>query len=269
MTEWDTFTGQSLAAIRAEKPLIHNITNFVVMNSTANTILAVGASPVMAHAIDEVEEMVCYAKALVLNIGTLDHDWIAAMIKAGKKANQLSIPVILDPVGAGATGLRTRAATSIIEEVKISVLRGNASEVKAVAGSSTNIRGVDSLEDSAAVVELAGDLATDLRAVVAITGAVDYITDGNEIYSCHNGHEMFSRVTGTGCAATTVIGCFCAINSDLLKASVSSLAYFGLAGEMAAEKSKGPGSFQVALYDSLANLDVEKLKGRLKIKSMR
>ena len=258
---------ESLRRVRERKPLVHNITNFVVMNYTANALLACGASPVMAHAVEEVEEMVSLAGALVLNIGTLSPSWIQAMLKAGKRANALQVPVILDPVGAGATRLRTDSARQLIEELWIQVIRGNASEILSLAGegSGSRTKGADSVRTVDQVTETAVGLAQDLKTTLAITGAVDLITDGVRICRVMNGHEMMSHVTGTGCTATVIIGAFLAVNSDPLEAATHGLSYFGLAGEKAAAKALGPGSFQIALLDALYEMKEEELKAGAKI----
>jgi hydroxyethylthiazole kinase len=258
---------ESLRRVRERRPLVHNITNFVVMNYTANALLACGASPVMAHAAEEVEEMVSLAGALVLNIGTLSPPWIQAMLKAGKKANALHVPVILDPVGAGATRLRTDSARQLIEELSIQVIRGNASEILSLAGeeSGSRTKGVDSVHTVDQVTETAVALARDLKTTLAITGAVDLITDGVRICRVMNGHEMMSHVTGTGCTATVIIGAFLAVNSDPLEAATQGLSYFGLAGEKAAAEALGPGSFQIALLDALYEMKEEELKAGAKI----
>jgi hydroxyethylthiazole kinase len=259
---------EKLKLIREKKPLIHNITNYVVMNYTANALLACGASPVMAHAIDEVEEMVSLAGALVLNIGTLSPPWIEAMLKAGKQANALHIPVILDPVGSGATKLRTDTAKRIMEEISIQVLRGNASEVLSLGGNRTNssTKGVDSVHTVDQATETAMSLAIGLKTTLAITGAVDLITDGRQVFRVENGHALMGWVTGTGCTATAMIAAFLSVDPDPRQAAVFGLSYFGLAGEKAAEKSSGPGSFQVALLDALYLLKAEELKTGAKIR---
>lgn len=258
---------ENLRSVRGKKPLVHNITNYVVMNVTANALLACGASPVMAHAAEEVEEMVSYAGALVLNIGTLSPPWIEAMLKAGKKANALKIPVILDPVGSGATRLRTDTAKRLIEKISIQVIRGNASEILSLAkeGSPAATKGVDSVHTVDQATETAMALAQELKTVLAITGAVDLITDGKRIGRVMNGHGMMSKVTGTGCTATAIIGAFLAVDPDLFQAAVTGLAYFGLAGEQAAVKGRGPGSFQTELLDALFLMKEEDLKAGARI----
>jgi hydroxyethylthiazole kinase len=258
---------ENLRRVRERRPLVHNITNYVVMNFTANALLACGASPVMAHAAEEVEEMVSLAGALVLNIGTLTPSWVEAMRKAGKRANALHVPVILDPVGAGATRLRTDSARRLIEEISIQVIRGNASEILSLAGekSEDRTKGVDSVHTVDQVAETAGILARELRTTLAITGAVDLITDGERICRVMNGHEMMSCVTGTGCAATVMIGAFLAVCPDPLEAATTGLSYFGLAGEKAAAQAFGPGSFQIALLDALYGMKEEELRAGAKI----
>jgi hydroxyethylthiazole kinase len=257
----------NLRRVREGKPLVHNITNYVVMNYTANALLACGASPVMAHAAEEVEEMVSFAGALVLNIGTLSLSWVEAMVKAGKRANALNIPVILDPVGAGATRLRTDSAKRIIEEVSLQVIRGNASEVMSLAkeGAMSRTKGVDSVHTVDQAAESAKALAKDLGLTLAITGPVDLITDGDRLCRVLNGHEMMSRITGTGCTATAIIGAFLAVDRDPLKAAVTGLSYLGLAGEMAAARTSGPGSFQIALLDALYEMKGDELKAGARI----
>jgi len=259
-------TVEILREIRKKQPLIHHITNFVVMNSTANVTLAIGASPIMAHAHEEMEAMASFAGALNLNIGTLTYEWIESMLLAGKAAGKRVIPIILDPVGSGATVLRTEAAKRIIKEVPVTVIRGNASEIMSLFSEEIKIRGVDSLETVDAVRDGAHRLAKELKKVIAITGEVDFVTNGEKAIEVHNGHPMFGRVTGTGCGATTAISCFCAVNIDALTAAACALGYYGLAGEEAARVSQGPGSFQVALYDALYNLSEETMMSKLKIR---
>jgi hydroxyethylthiazole kinase len=265
--EFSKRTIEILHEIRSKHPLIHHITNFVVMNSTANVTLAIGASPVMAHAHEEMETMSAFAGALNLNIGTLTPYWIDAMIIAGKTAGKRGIPIILDPVGSGATPLRTEAVKRIISEVPVTVIRGNASEIMSLIApeEEIKIRGVDSLETVDAVREGAHHLAGILNKVIAVTGEIDFITNGEQSIEVHNGHPMFGLVTGTGCAATTSISCFCAVEPDPLIATAAALGYYGLAGEEAAHVSKGPGSFQVALYDALYNLSEDRMLEGLKI----
>jgi hydroxyethylthiazole kinase len=259
---------ENLGLVRERKPLVHNITNYVVMNYTANALLACGASPVMAHAADEVEEMVSLAGALVLNIGTLSPPWIEAMVKAGKRANALRVPIILDPVGAGATTLRTHSAKRLIEELSVQVIRGNASEILSLSREEPRpgTKGVDSTHTVDQVSQMAVALAAELKAVIAVTGVIDLITDGEHICRVMNGHEMMSRVTGTGCTATALIGAFLAVDPHPLHAATTGLAYFGLAGEKAAALSSGPGTFQIALLDALYAMKEEELRAGARIK---
>lgn len=251
---------RNLVKLRETRPLVHNITNFVVMNFTANILLAAGASPVMAHAENEVEEMVGFARALVLNIGTLTDDWVDAMVKAGKKATSLGVPIILDPVGAGATALRTNAAKRILAETKVSVVRGNASEILALAGAQANTKGVDAADSVDQATDQAIRLATELGVPVAITGPQDLITDGKRVIRVNNGHPLMSCITGTGCGATAIIGAFSGVDPDPVSAAATALAYYGLAGQRAAADANGPGSFMIRFLDTLYNLTPEELE---------
>lgn len=245
-----------LEAIREHRPLIHNITNYVVMNETANALLCLGALPVMSHAVGEVEEMVSAAGALVLNIGTLEPDWIDAMEAAGRRANALGVPVVLDPVGAGATRLRTEACRRLLERVKVSVVRGNAAEIAALAGANSEIRGVESISVSGSAETLAEEFARASGTVAAVTGVVDTVSDGKRTARISNGHFMLGRLVGTGCMSSTVVGAFCAVQPDAFAAAVGGLCTFGIAGEIAAEASgERPGSFHVELYNALNAVD--------------
>jgi hydroxyethylthiazole kinase len=260
---------ENLRRVWERKPLVHNITNYVVMNFTANVLLCCGASPVMAHATEEVEEMVSFAGALVLNIGTLSLPWVEAMLKAGKRAAELQVPVILDPVGAGATRLRTDSAKRLMEAFPIRVIRGNASEILSLGGekAAVHTKGVDSVHTVDQATETARSLARELKTTLAITGPVDLITDGKRVCRVMNGHEMMSRVTGTGCAATAIIGAFLAVDPDPLEAATTGLAYFGLAGEKAAARNPGPGSFQIGLLDALYQIREEELRAGARIQT--
>ena len=262
------FAAQALNFLRRKNPLSHNITNYLVMTFTANALLAMGASPVMAHAVEEVEEMVGFAGALVLNIGTLSGPWIEAMLAAGRKANQISVPVVLDPVGAGATTLRTQSATKIIDSVKVAVLRGNASEIMALNQTGTKTKGVDAVHQVEDATQAARLIAREQGCVVAVTGPVDYITDGKQAFKVANGDAMLGRVTGTGCAATATIGAFLAVESDALKAVTAALAYFGVAGETARRGTKAPGSFTVALIDALYTVSPDDLARQARIEAV-
>ncbi len=257
--------GSTLGAIRERRPLVHNITNYVVMNETANAILALGALPVMAHAEEEVAEMVGLAGALVLNIGTLSERWIEAMIVAGKEANARGVPIVLDPVGAGATTYRTRTAQRLLGELDVAVLRGNAGEVATLVGVEAEVRGVESVGAGGDPAELAREAARTLGLVASVTGAVDHVSDGERSAAIANGHELMASITGTGCMSTAITGCFLAAQDDSFIAAVEALVAFGVAGEDAAAGASGPGSFHVALYDALAGLEPATLSSRAKV----
>jgi hydroxyethylthiazole kinase len=261
-----TTPGATLASIRAQRPLIHQITNYVVMNETANATLALGALPVMAHAREEVEEMVALASALVLNIGTLSPDWVEAMLLAGRAANERDVPVVLDPVGAGATRYRTDTAKRLLDELDIAVVRGNAGEVATLIGVDAEVRGVESIGGAGDVSGLARTAAQALGVVAAVTGVVDHLSDGDSSHGVQNGHELLAAVSGTGCMATAITGCFLAVKPEApLEAAAEALAAFGFAGEEAAKDAAGPGTFHAGLYDALAGLTPETLDRRAKI----
>jgi hydroxyethylthiazole kinase len=257
--------GSTLALLREQRPLVHQITNYVVMNETANATLALGALPVMAHALEEVEEMVGLASALVINIGTLSPPWVDAMLAAGKAANAKGIPVTLDPVGAGATRYRTETAKRLLDEVDVTVLRGNAGEVATLVGVDAEVRGVESIAAGSASAELARGAARALGVVASVTGPIDHVSDGERTLSVANGHELLATVTGTGCMSTAITGCFLATNPSALDAAAEALAAFGLAGEDAAAVAKGPGTFHAALYDALYLLTPASLDERARI----
>ena len=257
--------GEGLRRLRERKPLVHQITNYVVMNETANATLALGALPVMAHAREEVEEMAALAGALVLNIGTLSPHWVDAMIAAGVAANEHGVPVVLDPVGAGATRYRTDTARRILDEVDVTVLRGNAGEVATLVGVDAEVRGVESIAAGSDPGELARTAATRLGVVASVTGAVDHVSDGDRVVAIANGHELLASITGTGCMASAVTGCFLAVAESPFDGAAEALVAFGVAGEDAARVAKGPGSFHVGLYDALAALDPATLSARAKV----
>ena len=256
--------GEALRDLRERKPLIHQITNYVVMNETANATLAIGALPVMAHAIEEVEEMASYAGALVLNIGTLSQTWIDAMLLAGNAANAAGVPVVLDPVGVGATKLRTDTARRILADVDVAVVRGNAAEIAALAGIASEIRGVESIGAAAEGADLARLAADKLGVVASVTGPVDYVSDGARTLAIANGDPLLATITGSGCMSSAITGCFVAVAAPL-EGATAALAAFGLAGEVAALDAKGPGTFHANLYDALYNLTPAALDERAKI----
>jgi hydroxyethylthiazole kinase len=250
---WDT-----LQKLRATRPLIQNITNYVVMNNTANALLAIGASPAMVHAAEEVEEFALIAHALVINIGTLSPSWVTSMRLAARQARALGKPWVLDPVGAGATSLRTATAMQLLA-MKPAVLRGNASEILALSQANRATRGVDSTDSSSSALERGVTLARTFGTVVTISGAIDYVTDGERVLQIENGHEMMTRVTGMGCTATALIGAFLAIQPDPVLAAAQAMAVMGVAGELAAARAAGPGSLQLHLLDVLYTLDEQSL----------
>ncbi len=265
------FTSSLLAKIRSRAPLIHNITNYVVMNSSANILLAVGASPVMAHCRSEVEEMTAMAGALVLNIGTLQEEWVESMIAAAQVANTRGIPVVLDPVGAGATAFRSASVEKIMAQARISVLRGNASEILSMASSAIVTRGVESsIGLTSEVVAAAKRIAVEKNCIIAISGRQDCITDGSQVFRVANGSPLMTRVTGTGCGLSAVTGAFCAVaDGELLKATAAAFGFYGLCGELAANTSDKPGSFFVAFLNALYAADRNAVEAGLKISSLK
>lgn len=256
---------RDLDRVRQKSPLIHNITNYVVMNNTANALLSVGASPVMAHSTDEVAEMAGIASSLVINIGTLDAQWVEAMLIAGKTASAKNTPIVFDPVGAGATSYRNEVCRQIIEECKPDIIRGNASEIMALCNSNARTKGVDSTDSSDTALDSAKKLARDTNAIVVISGETDYITDGEKTMLVKNGNPLMAKVTGMGCTATAVVAAFAAINPDMLEAATHAMSVMGIAGEIAAAKSKGNGSMQVNFLDELYNLNGETIEKNIKL----
>lgn len=256
---------EAIRRVRAEAPVVHNITNYVVMNTTANALLAIGACPVMAHAPQEVEEMVGLAAALVLNIGTLSEDWIEAMILAGREARRRGIPIILDPVGAGATSFRTATAIRLLSELSPTIVRGNASEIRALCSEVAQTRGVDSTHCSEDSVDAARTLAEAHGCVVCMSGAVDIIVSGGAVARVRNGVPMMTRVTGMGCTASALMGAFAAVTSSPLHAAVQAMVILGVAGELAAQRAAGVGSFQVHILDALSAIAAEQLEQHARV----
>ena len=248
-----------LSEVRSKRPLVHHITNYVTVNDCANVTICIGAAPVMAHSIDEVAEMVSMAGALVLNIGTLDAAQVGAMLRAGQRANELNIPIILDPVGAGATRFRTNTVLRLFNELDMAVIKGNAGEIATLAGAEGEVRGVDSYGVKGDPVQIAKDLAQRLGTTVAISGATDIVSDGQRTLLVDNGHALMGKVSGTGCMASSVTGAFAAVSKDRVVSTAAALAVFGLAGEKAALRSSGPASFKQALLDELYNITPEDL----------
>lgn len=250
---------ENFRAVRVNSPLVHNITNYVAMNFSANALLAAGASPVMAHAADEVADMAMIAGALVINIGTLDAEWVSSMLKAGKAKHEAGGVVILDPVGVGATAYRTETAWRIIEECHPDIIRGNASEIMALINADIKSKGVDSSCSSDDAVESAKKLAVRTGSIVVISGETDYVTDGSRVETIANGSRMMPRVTAMGCTASSMVGAFAAVNPDLFEASLNAMALMGVAGEIAALNSAGPGSLLTNFVDTLYNITEEEL----------
>lgn len=263
--------------VRGAHPLVHCITNYVTVNDCANILLAAGASPIMADDIAEAEEITSICGALAVNIGTLNERTIASMHKAGKKANELAHPVVLDPVGAGASALRTDTARNLLKEVRFSVIRGNISEIKTIALGSGTTQGVDAdISDAVGdenlkqAVRFAKDLSSREGAVIAITGAIDIVADSQKAYVIRNGHPMMSRITGTGCMLTALTAGFCGANRDnILDAAAAAVCAMGLCGEIAYAKTMemggGTGTFRVQLIDAMSRMDAQILNGGIKI----
>jgi hydroxyethylthiazole kinase len=263
--EYGEIASGLLTRIRDKHPLLHHITNFVVMNDTANATLGIGALPVMAHAKEEVAEMVGAAGALVLNPGTLTPEWVEAMLIAGKRANELGVPIVYDPVGVGATPLRNQTGERFLKELRLAAIRGNSGEVGALAGAGGLVKGVESVEGVRDPVGVAKNLAAKYNTVVAITGKRDIISDGSRVLGVDNGDIMLKTITGTGCMATTMVGAFCAVERDYLVATAAALACYGLAAERAARGTKGPGSFRSSLLDAIYHLTPAQVKAGVKI----
>lgn len=267
---------QQLLSLRAKKPLVHHITNYVTANDCANITLAIGASPVMADEICEVEEIVAISSALVVNIGTLNQQKLQSMLKASIKANQLGIPVVLDPVGVAATSFREQAVREILNKVKVSVIKGNLAEIKAIYGLQGKSRGVDSIEvvgtdtqDALEAINIAKELALKLDTCIAVTGAVDLITDGKTLYKVANGHPLMADVTGTGCMCCSLIGSYLGSGADSLTAALAGIVSMGIAGEVAFERldknTDGTGTLKVHMLDAISRLQEQTLLQRGKI----
>jgi hydroxyethylthiazole kinase len=259
-----------LARVRKEVPLVHNITNYVTVNDCANAVLAIGASPIMADDIREVADITAISASLVINIGTLNQRTVESMLKAGKKANELGIPVVFDPVGAGASVFRNETTKAILEQLHISILRGNLSEISYVAGQEVNTKGVDvsAVDAHKDGVAIAKSVAKRFHCVAAVTGPVDMISDGDRVAKIANGHSMLSRVTGTGCMTSALVASFAAAaGKDYYAAAVGAVAAMGIAGEIAYEKAgkSGTGSYRTSIMDALYHMEAETLEGRIQI----
>lgn len=253
--------------VRETSPLIHNITNVVVTNFTANGLYAIGASPVMAYALEEVEDMAKIAKALVLNIGTLSSETNESMLAAGRSANKHGVPVVLDPVGVGATPFRTESAKMLLKELKIDVIRGNAGEIANLSDSPVAMQGVDSTASLSNAKELAGKVAKEWNTIVCMTGKEDIITDGSTFYLVANGSEMLTKITGAGCLLSSITGAYISLDENKLEAVTAACAFYGVAAEAAAERQtfSGPGHFQMHFLDMLDQLSTDALTQKLRI----
>lgn len=265
-----TMIGQCLEQVREMKPLVHNITNVVVTNFTANGLLALGVSPVMAYAPEEVYDMAKMAGALVLNIGTLTDAEVRSMLIAGRAANEHGVPIILDPVGAGATAYRTETAQMLLKELYISIVRGNPAEIANVMGETWEIKGVDAGTVTGDSAALATQAATAWGATVVATGKEDIISDGTSTYVVQNGHEMLTRVTGAGCLLSSIVGAFAAVGSEPVKASAAAVCTYGVAAEKAARiaASHGPGAFQIELLNQLYQITARDVENQGRVKQL-
>jgi len=255
-----------LLRVRKARPLVHHITNCVTINDCANITICAGAAPVMAAAPEAAAEMVGAAGALVLNIGTLSRGQIDSMLIAGARANELGIPIVLDPVGAGATKFRTESVLRLLRNLDITILKGNAGEIGVLAGAAGIVRGVDSGGVAGDPVEVARECARITGTVVSMTGAVDIVTDARRVFLVENGNEMMDRLSGTGCMASSVTGAFAAVADDPAVAAAAALAAFGRAGERAAAAAKGPYSFRTALFDELFTLSADDLAAHARVR---
>ncbi len=258
---------KSMELIRAQAPVIHNITNYVVMNNTANALLAIGASPVMAHAEEEMGEMVAIASALVINIGTLSKKWIKSMFKAASAARKKGIPFVFDPVGAGATSYRTKTARDLIAAEPPAIIRGNASEIMALYDDKSKTKGVDSTTPSDKAIDIAQRLSEIHKCVICVSGKIDYIVGQEGILKVWNGHPLMSRVTGLGCTASALCGAFAAVEQSAMNATTQAMSIMGIAGEMSATTSAGPGSLQMHFLDCLYLISKEDITKRLKVEN--
>ncbi|MDI3548888.1 MAG: hydroxyethylthiazole kinase [Halanaerobiales bacterium] len=249
-----------LEKIKQEKPLIHHLTNYVSANDSANITLSLGASPVMADNPAEVEEVIALAGALVLNIGTIGQGKEGGFFKAVRKANQLNIPVVLDPVGVGASSFRKKVVQELLEKNRIEVIKGNLAEIKSILEIPTKVRGVDSADESKDNQKIAQKMAETYRLISVITGEEDVISDGEEIITVKHGHPLMGQLTGTGCMTTSLIGCFLAVEGKPLIAATGGVLLMGLAGEKAAARASGPGSLRWRLQDEIYKIRGSRIK---------
>ena len=253
-----------LHRVRQQGPLVHNITNYVVMNTTANALLSIGASPVMAHATEEVADMAAIASALVINTGTLSSPWVDAMHKAMESARKHQVPIVFDPVGVGATPYRRQTAQELFGTAMPDIIRGNASEILALYSEDAKSKGVDATHDSSSAVKAAETLTQNHGSVIVISGETDYIVSADRTETITNGAAMMGRVTGMGCTASALTGAFAAVNSDFTEAATSAMAVMGISGELAAQRASGPGSLQLRLLDTLYSIGEAEITNNFK-----
>lgn len=256
-----------LDRLRAAKPLVTNITNYVVTNSTANALLAVGASPIMTHAVEEVEDLMGFSNALVINLGTVARTYLEAMPVAWAAANKNGVPVVLDPVGAGASRVRTEQPVMMLEKYQPAIIRGNASEIMTLAGESGGAKGVDSTHGADAAEVAARNLAATNKCTVVVSGEVDIVTDGERLVRIHGGSDMMPLVTGLGCTCSALCGAFAGVNPDGFEAAAHAMAVMNAAGAVAASKAQGPGTLQLHLYDTLYALDAGMIEKNMRLES--
>lgn len=255
---------EAFEALHNKRALIHHITNYVTVNDCANVVLAIGASPIMADELSEVEEMVGICDALVLNIGTANERTIASMLKAGKAANAKGIPVVLDPVGVGATMFRRQSVAKLMDTISFSIIRGNMAEIKTIAGLEAKSAGVDSLEEESDGAKIALNLAKKLGCVIAITGKIDVVSDGTLCYTLQNGDMALTQVTGTGCMSTSLIGSFIGASNNAFASALAGILTMSISGELA-EKSKGIGSFHTSLINRIGQMDLRTILERCNV----
>ena len=252
-----------LEKIRADKPVVHHLTNWVTIYDCANIVKVLGGSPVMAHAKEEVAQMAQISSSLVLNIGTLTPEFVEAMKIAAKSANKKGIPVVLDVCGAGATKLRDEKSFQLLKEARIDVIKGNTSEIARISGEPVKTKGVDAGYVDKNMISVARDLAGRYTCTVVVTGKVDIVTDGKKFFLIKNGHPMMTHIVGTGCMAASVIGAFAAVENDYVYAAASALVCFEIAAECAVKLSSGPGTFKEKIFDCVFHLDkntIEKMQ---------
>ncbi len=263
--DWKKEAGRILMHVGQKKPLVHHLTNWVTIYDCANITRIVGALPVMAHAKEEVQEMVSIAQALVLNIGTLTPAFVESMLLAGKKANELGIPIVLDAVGAGATRLRTEKAKELMHSLQLAVIKGNSSEIATLAGLNAETRGVEASKVEKDLKKVAKQLAKSSNATIVITGKEDIVSNGKNTVLVKNGHELMGCFVGTGCMLASVLGAFCGVEKNSFKAAVAATCCFGIAGELAAKKAVAPAAYKNEFFDAFFGLDANTVEKKARI----